>query len=188
MNKRYVWLPTLRHPSAEKFEQWLNQESKQGNHLIRKKHLSTLYMAMEKEQGVAYRYAIDLQEDYVGEQRNKKRFCYKNTKGLIQSINQEIEKNENEGTTIIYIKHIFPENFFFTKVMKLTNPEFVKEQGVDRVLICGIDEGGCVSATAWEANKLGFKVEVVSECVDTVFKRRTMNYRKKLQRAGVHYR
>lgn len=25
MNKRYVWIPTLRHPSAEKFEQWLNQ-------------------------------------------------------------------------------------------------------------------------------------------------------------------
>lgn len=161
-------------------------------------------------------FVIDMQEDYVGEQRNKKRFCYKNTKGLIQSINQEIEKNENEGTTIIYIKHIFPENFFFTKVMKLTNLEFVKdlkilsknifikskasaftnpdlypflkEQGVDRVLICGIDEGGCVSATAWEANKFGFKVEVVSECVDTVFKRRTMNYRKKLQGAGVHYR
>lgn len=61
MNKRYVWLPTLRHPSAEKFEQWLNQESKQGNHLIRKKHLSTLCMALEKEQGVAYRYAIDMQ-------------------------------------------------------------------------------------------------------------------------------
>lgn len=161
-------------------------------------------------------FVIDLQEDYIGEQRNRKRFCYKDTSGLIQSINQEIEKNENEGTTIIYIKHMFPEKFFFTKVMKLTNPEFVKdlkilskntfikskasafsnpdlyqflkEQEVDRVLICGIDEGGCVSATAWEANKLGFKVEVLSECVDTVFMRRAMNYREKLRRAGVHYR
>lgn len=67
MNKKIVWLPTLRHPSAEQFEQWLHQESKQGNHLIKRKHLSTLCMSFEKEPGIAYQYAIDMQLNNQGE-------------------------------------------------------------------------------------------------------------------------
>ena len=160
-------------------------------------------------------FVIDLQEDFIGEQRNKKRFCYKNDKKLIESTNQEIEKNDKEGNSIIYIKQMYPMNFFFTKVMKLSNTDLVKglkigsnhiftkskpsafsnpdlvqflqEQEVNTILITGIDEGGCVSATAWEANKLGFKVEVLVECVDTVFDRKVLRYRKKLKAAGVEY-
>lgn len=58
---------------------------------------------------------VDVQEDFIGELRNKNKFSYENTNELVNNINQKIEiysKNMNE---VIYIANVLPRNFFYKK-------------------------------------------------------------------------
>lgn len=58
----------------------------------------------------------------------------------------------------------------------------------DSVAICGIDEGGCVSATAKAAAKRGLKVTMLTDCVDTSFPlKKVEKLRAQLRGMGVVY-
>lgn len=65
---------------------------------------------------------------------------------------------------------------------------FVKEKNYESVAICGIDEGGCVSATAGGAVKHGLSVEMLVDGTATVFpSRKIEKLRAKLKAKGVKY-
>lgn len=57
---------------------------------------------------------IDIQNDFLWENRDKKKFPYKNIDKLISNINYNIEKNIEEGNEIVYIAHVL-DNTFISK-------------------------------------------------------------------------
>lgn len=165
---------------------------------------------------------IDIQNDFLGENRNKKKFAYKNVDQLISNINNNVEKNIEEGNEIIYIAHVLDNTFISRKLYgyaisgtegaqlcsnlkvspdyhyfekKHANAFSVKElrfflenHNINKIQICGIDEGGCVSATAKGAVKLGLKVEMLKDSIDTVFPiKKVVKLREQLKKKGVSY-
>lgn len=58
---------------------------------------------------------IDAQEDFIGEQRNKKRFNYEDIDELIENINNKIKAYEENNDKVIYIANVLPRNFFYKK-------------------------------------------------------------------------
>lgn len=164
---------------------------------------------------------IDMQNDFIGDNRDKKRFCYENIDKLISNINSNIESSVKNGDEVIYISHVLEDNFISRKILKYgisgtegaqlcnklkiaSNHYFEKHHGdafsvkelkffmenheIDTIQICGIDEGGCVSLTARGASKLGFKVEILKDSVDTVFPmKKVIKFREELKKSGVKY-
>ena len=73
----------------------------------------------------------------------------------------------------------------------LTNGKLRKlilEKGYDMLHLCGLDECGCVTATASGAAKRGIKAEILRNGTATVFSEKKLAAaRKKLNMAGVQY-
>ena len=64
----------------------------------------------------------------------------------------------------------------------------VRQRGYDRLHLCGLDECGCVAATALGAKKRGIEAEILRDGTATVFEgRKVAQTREKLLRAGVQY-
>ena len=152
---------------------------------------------------------IDMQKDFLGKDRNKKKFNYDNIDELIENVNFAIESYSKKEYDIIYIAEVFPNNLFYKLVFgfglkgtkgaefmdemnvitqnyfekklpsAFTNEDFVdfiNMRKIDEVAICGIDEGGCVSATAKSAVKMGIKVEMIENAISTVMLKKAIKY------------
>ena len=66
--------------------------------------------------------------------------------------------------------------------------QLVERKGYDALHLCGLDECGCVAATALGAARRGLKVEILREGVATVLdERKVAKMREKLKRTGVKY-
>lgn len=162
---------------------------------------------------------IDLQNDYLWEQRNE-RFSH-STNELIGNVNEIINQYRYNGCDIIYIAHIVQNTWGNRKLFgfsiqgtdgaKLFNnlnivsdyyfekyfpsafsakkfTKFMKENNYDSVAICGLDEGGCVTATANSAVKRGLSVEMISDGISTIFPMSKIEkLRTKLKAKGVKY-
>lgn len=64
----------------------------------------------------------------------------------------------------------------------------MENHNINTIQICGVDEGGCVSATAEGAVKLGLKVEMLKDSIDTVFPiKKVIKLREELKKRGVSY-
>lgn len=64
----------------------------------------------------------------------------------------------------------------------------VAEKGFERLHLCGLDECGCVAATALGAKRRGIEAEILRDGTATVFDgRRAARMREELRRAGVRY-
>ncbi len=59
---------------------------------------------------------IDVQKDYLGNKRDKERFCFENPEKLIQNINNTIAEYSEKGWYIIYIAEILP-NLFLNRII-----------------------------------------------------------------------
>lgn len=80
-----------------------------------------------------YLLVIDMQEDYVGSQKNKKRYSYE-TKNLFQCINNRI--NECLNDLVIYITNKFNWEFSNTpKSLMLYQKIFMKKERIVVFLI-----------------------------------------------------
>jgi len=164
---------------------------------------------------------IDVQEDFLGENRNKKKFNYANPELLIKNINKAIEKYEKEGYEIIYVANIIPKlsikRLLFNFVIKGTDGaklvkglniisenyfektvpnafsnhklcQLLQEKNIDKVVLCGIDEVGCVGETAKDAVRLDFKVSIIKNAVDTSFAvDKAVKHREHLKKHFVKY-
>ena len=128
---------------------------------------------------------IDMQNDYLWNKR-KKMFTY-DTDQLVGDVNRLIEVYREKEYDIIYIKHILPrimwgvgfsiegtegaELYPDLKIVSdlcfeknhsntYTSKDFrehMKAQDYKKVVVCGLDECGCVGATAKGAIKTGAK-------------------------------
>ena len=66
--------------------------------------------------------------------------------------------------------------------------EFLSHSGVERLHLCGLDECGCVTATALGAVKRGIPVEILRRGTATVFPaHKVEKARAKLAKAGVRF-
>ena len=144
-------------------------------------------------------------------------FTY-DTKALLQQVNSAIASYKADGYDIIYIKHILPKmmwgvgfsirgtegaeiydgvNIVSDLVFEKNRSdsytsksfrEHMEKEGYSEVVICGLDECGCVGATAKGAAKTGVKVNMLTDCIGCRFpdaKRDKM--RADLKALGVQY-
>ncbi len=64
----------------------------------------------------------------------------------------------------------------------------IRQKGYERLHLCGLDECGCVAATALGARKRGIEAEIIRDGTATVFDgRKAARMREKLRQAGVQY-
>ncbi len=159
---------------------------------------------------------IDMQNDYLWSRR-KAMFSY-NTENLVGNVNKAIESYQEKGYDIIYIKHILPKllwgvgfsirgtegaelysglkivsdlsfeksrsDTFMTKAFR----EYVKKTGYEEMVLCGLDECGCVGATAKGAVKAGIRVKMLTDCIGRRFPDKKIRVmRDKLASIGVEY-
>ena len=159
---------------------------------------------------------IDMQKDYLWDKR-KPMFNY-DTKTLVENVNNAITSYNDQGYDIIYVKHILPKilwgvgfsikgtegaelfegidvisekifeknrsNSFTAKNFR----EYVKKQGYKEMVLCGVDECGCVGATAKGAVKAGIKVCMLTDCIGRRFPEQKVNkMRTELKALGVRY-
>lgn len=140
---------------------------------------------------------IDLQNDYLWDKR-KPMFTY-DTDKLIGNVNRAIAEYKEKGYDIIYIKHILPKilwgagfsikgtegaelyggmdivsDLCFEKNRSDTYTakafrEYMQKQNYRGVAICGLDECGCVGATAKGALKTGIEVVMLQNCIGSRF-------------------
>ena len=159
---------------------------------------------------------IDLQKDYLWDKR-KDMFTY-DTEKLVGNVNRAIASYKEEGYDIIYIKHILPKvmwgvgfsirgtegaqiyegldivsDLCFEKNRSDTYTsksfrEHMKRTGYSEVVLSGLDECGCVGATAKGAVRTGIKVKMLEECISSRFpEKKVQNMRQKLTALGVEY-
>ena len=159
---------------------------------------------------------IDMQNDYLWSER-KDMFTY-DTDDLVGKVNNAIEEYKEKGYDIIYIKHIlskllwgvgfsirgtegaemydgvnivsdlcFEKNFSDSFTAKAFR-EYVAEKGYKEMALCGLDECGCVGATAQGAVKAGIKVKMLTDCIGRRFpEKKVKAMRDKLTAIGVEY-
>lgn len=58
---------------------------------------------------------VNAQEDFIGEQRSKKKFNYYDVDELALNINNKIEEYKADNKCVAYIAHVLPSNFFNKK-------------------------------------------------------------------------
>ena len=159
---------------------------------------------------------IDMQNDYLWDKR-KSMFTY-DTDKLVDNVNQAILTYKESGYDIIYIKHILPkvmwgvgfsikgtEGARFYPGLNLvselifeknhsdtyTSKDFrlhMEKQGYNEVVLCGLDECGCVGATAKGAARTGVKVIMLKDCIGRRFPdKKVKKMRAELKALGVQY-
>ena len=151
---------------------------------------------------------IDMQNDYLWEKR-KKLFDY-NTEKLVSSVNGLIRKYHSDGMDVIYIRRFLfgysiagtegaelysglevVSEYCFDKYFDdaLTNRELrklIQSKGYDMLHLCGLDECGCVTATALGAVKRRIKAAILREGTATVFpEKKVAAAHEKLNKAGI---
>ena len=154
---------------------------------------------------------IDMQNDYLYEKRMK-RFAY-DTEELVGRVNGLIRRASAAGQDVIqnlptnrllfgyslagtegaelYAGLDRVSDHVFDKLVgdALSNRELralIGQKGYDRLQLCGLDECGCVAATALGAKKRGIEAEILRDGVATVLDaRKVARTREKLRRAGV---
>jgi len=128
---------------------------------------------------------VDMQEEYVGQKRNQKRYPY-NTDLLIDNINSRIVHYQENGDTIIYIKNkgkhsVSPfivemqivSDLIFEKVKAScfsneTVIKYLNENSINEIELVGVDGNHCVGMSANAGVQLGFQISLFLSCVGTV--------------------
>ena len=153
-----------------------------------------------------YLLIIDMQEDYIGEKRNKKKFPY-DVKTLIDNVNHKINSYSKEY--IVYIKNQFlweskksekllskemnvVSNQIFTKrnnntFKNIKFANFLKEKNVTELEIIGIDGNYCVKATAIAASKLGYEVFLNENCIGIADTKKYEKSKTEMERMGLKF-
>lgn len=159
---------------------------------------------------------IDMQNDYLWDKR-KSMFTY-DTDKLVDDVNQAILTYKESGYDIIYIKHILPKvmwgvgfsikgtegaeiypglnlvsELFFEKKHSDTYTakdfrQHMEKQGYNEVVLCGLDECGCVGATAKGAARTGVKVFMLKDCIGRRYPdEKVQKMRADLKALGIQY-
>ena len=159
---------------------------------------------------------IDMQNDYLWDKR-KPMFTY-DTDKLVANVNNAISTYKENGYDIIYIKHVLPKimwgvgfsikgtegaelfpgvDLVSDLIFEKSHPDaytakafkqHMEKQGYREVVLCGLDECGCVGATAKGAAQTGVKVFMLTDCIGSRFPdEKVEKMRAELKAAGVQY-
>ncbi len=150
---------------------------------------------------------IDMQEDYIGDKRNKKKFSYNNLESLIDNVNHKIDSYSKEY--VVYIKNQFfweskkiekllskdihvVSNHIFTKrnnnsFKNIKFANFLKEKNVTELEIIGIDGNYCVKKTAIAASKIGYEVFLNENCIGIADTKKYEKSKIKMKRMGIKF-
>ena len=158
---------------------------------------------------------IDMQNDYLWARR-KPVFAY-DTQKLTEAVNGLIHRYEDvfyirhiiqnlptnrllfgyslartEGALLfsgldVVSDRIF-DKYFGDALTNWTLLKTIREEGFDRLHLCGLDECGCVTATALGAAKRGIVAEIVRSGTATVLpQRKVARAHERLRRAGIRF-
>ncbi len=159
---------------------------------------------------------IDMQNDYLWDKR-KPMFSY-DTDKLTSEVNHAISTYKENGYDIIYIKHVLSRILWgvgfsikgtegaelFSGVDRVSDLIFEKshpdaytakafrqhmeKRGYKEVVLCGLDECGCVGATAKGAAKTGIRVFMLTDSIGRRFPdKKVQKMRTELKALGVSY-
>ena len=159
---------------------------------------------------------IDMQNDYLWDKR-KSMFTY-NTAELVSKVNNAISVYKERGYDIVYIKHVLSKfmwgvgfsirgtegaelyggldivsDLCFEKSRSdtFTSEAFrmhVQGKGYSEFVICGLDECGCVGATAKGAAKAGIRTYMLTDSIGRRFPAAKIGkMREELVKLGVKY-
>lgn len=151
-----------------------------------------------------YLLVIDMQEQYLGKDRNRKIHPYNEDK-LINKINERIREYPRDN--VVYITHRFfwefnkktkklvsgllivSENIFEKKkASSFTNEklcEFLIERNVTELELVGIDGNYCVASSAKEGKKKGFRILFNEAGIGVGNKNKFIKVKEELKNTGV---
>lgn len=149
-------------------------------------------------------FVLDMQEEYVGLNRNKKIYNY-DTDKLINLINSKIMQYSAEGNVVVYIKNKFfwqakfsdfvkgldvVSNFIFEKKRPscFSNNsliKFLKDKDISSIEMVGVDGNYCVGKSALEGSSIGLEVLLSLSGVGISNKVKFIKMKHKLVNAGV---
>jgi len=146
---------------------------------------------------------IDMQEDYVGQNRNKKRYPYISEQ-LVDNINLRIADYKRNNDLVIYVKNkgksslaspLIPRMqvvsdliFEKSKASCFSNGLLlskIKEQMINQIELAGVDGNYCVGMSALDGAKLGFSICINLLCVGIANTERFKSTKEKLIRKNI---
>ncbi|MFS0783135.1 cysteine hydrolase family protein [Bacillus sp. 1P06AnD] len=150
---------------------------------------------------------IDMQQDYIGEMRNKKRYTYE-VGTLIDHVNARITNFQQNGNLIIYIlnkkitkahgeviseidkrvKMASPIMFDKNKSSCFSNSEFagfLRLKRVSEIECVGVDGNFCVAQTALSAIQAGYTVIFPCSCIGVMNQVRFTKTKQRLSQKGI---
>ena len=152
---------------------------------------------------------IDMQEEYVGENRNRKRFTYQSDI-LIPRINQRILEFDNAGNLVVYVinRFFYQTNKYIPRLVTELNidsneifeknrascfsnhklRQFLSDNNVTEIEMVGVDGNYCIAASALAARKSGLSVIVNHQCIGVANIGKLRKTLSRLEKAGVTIR
>ena len=143
---------------------------------------------------------VNAQEDFIGEQRSKKKFNYYDVDELVLNINNKIEEYKADNKCVAYIAHVLPSNFFNKKFIgygivgtsgakiceniKIVCDHYFEKSEIELV---GIDVAGSISETAKGALDLDLKVSIPNNCIGKMNEVKYYKVCTRLKNFGVVY-
>ena len=146
---------------------------------------------------------IDMQEEYAGQTRDKKRYPY-NAGPLIDAINVRIAGCKRNNDLIVYVKNSgkSPVASPFVPALQLVSGlvfeknkascfsggsllAHLREQKISQIELAGVDGNYCVGMSALDGAKLGFSICVRLSCVGVANAKKFASTKEKLIRANV---
>jgi nicotinamidase-related amidase len=150
-------------------------------------------------------FVIDMQEDYVGSERNRKIYPY-DTTSLTANINKKTSEYPSEN--VFYITNKFfweyrkkpklinellvvSNNFYVKKKTScFSNVDLLnqlKKMNVHTIELVGVDGNYCVGRSAMEARKKGFHVLMDLSCVGIANTKKFQHTKDILKDLGVNF-
>ncbi len=146
---------------------------------------------------------IDMQEEYIGQKRNQKRYPYDSEK-LIKSINSKIADFEQHHDAVIYIKNkgkydtisdLIPEMrlvsdlvYEKSKASCFSNDSllaYLTDNKIKEIELAGVDGNSCIRSSALDGIKRGFSIRLSLSCIGVANIERFAEIREKLLKSNV---
>ena len=146
---------------------------------------------------------IDMQDDYVGQNRNQKRYPY-DSEQLVDNINMRIADYEQRNDLVVYIKNKGKSTYIsdFVPSLRLASDlvfekdkascfsnsallSYLTEKPVNEIELAGVDGNSCIAISAADGAKLGFSISISLPCIGIANEERFATTKEKLLKANI---
>jgi len=146
---------------------------------------------------------IDMQEEYVGQKRNQKRYPY-DSEQLIKNINSRIAAYEQRTDAVIYIKNkgksdrvsdlvaemLLVSDLVYEKSKASCFSDqslliYLMDKAINEIELVGVDGNSCIGFSALDGIKHSFSILVSLSCIGIANAERFTATREKLLKTNV---